>query len=143
MAIAKIRAIVPKAIDVRLQRTNVKGIVWTDNKGLHDTIQKDGVHGKLEKRAALELAVIKDNLEAAEIECRWLPHQLNVSDVLTKTGGHGEELQRLLQSCRIRFRVPENVLEERAQERAAQGFNSRPKRSGATLASAANAEMDG
>eukprot|EP00971_Amphidinium_carterae_P175598 3480571-Amphidinium_carterae.4 len=36
MAIAKVRTIVPKAIDMRMQQKSIKGIVWTDNKGLHE-----------------------------------------------------------------------------------------------------------
>eukprot|EP00971_Amphidinium_carterae_P274197 5441766-Amphidinium_carterae.1 len=113
MAIAKIRAIVPKAIDVRLQRANVRGIVWTDNKGLHDTIQKDGEHGKLEKRAALDVTR-EDTVRNCRDCC--------------KAAESAFAFQRMCLKNELK--------------RGQLKVSTRPKRSGATLASAANAEMD-
>eukprot|EP00971_Amphidinium_carterae_P204740 4063280-Amphidinium_carterae.1 len=84
----------------------------------------------MEKRTTLELAVIQNTLVNCRIELRWLPHELNVADSLTKLNGHSESLQRLIVDGRITFNRVGDILQNRQEERQRLGYNSRPKRSG-------------
>eukprot|EP00971_Amphidinium_carterae_P117580 2329471-Amphidinium_carterae.1 len=106
-----------------------RGVVWTDNKGVHDCLNKEGF-SKMEKRTTLELAVIQNTLVNCRIELRWLPHELNVADSLTKLNGHSESLQRLIVDGKVTFTRVGDVLQNRQDERQRLGYNSRPKRSG-------------
>ena len=41
-----------------------------------------------EKRAAMEISVIRDSMDSLGATARWVPHELNVSDCLTKRKGN-------------------------------------------------------
>eukprot|EP00971_Amphidinium_carterae_P333996 6469056-Amphidinium_carterae.1 len=78
-------------IDKRCNQTVPRGVIWTDNKGVHDCLNKEGF-SRMEKRTSLELAVIQNTLVNCHMDLRWLPHELNVDDSLTKLNGHSESL---------------------------------------------------
>eukprot|EP00971_Amphidinium_carterae_P282696 5612359-Amphidinium_carterae.1 len=63
-------------------------------------------------------------------ELRWIPHDLNIADSLTKLHGHGESLQSMLRYGQVRFQQTQALLDQRAEERQTMGYNPRPKRQG-------------
>eukprot|EP00971_Amphidinium_carterae_P333663 6468495-Amphidinium_carterae.2 len=123
------REIQIRALDSRKEVKPRVASVWTDSKGLHDALHKEG-YSKVEKKTALECVVIQDTLRVMEGECRWLPHTHNIADALTKLHGHGELLQQVIEEGRITLKAEEEMMNERANEREALGYNKRPKRSG-------------
>eukprot|EP00971_Amphidinium_carterae_P288170 5721106-Amphidinium_carterae.1 len=123
------REIRVRAIDKRLDKNIPRSVVFIDNKGLHDTLRKEA-SGQTERRVALECAVIKDTMARIQTDLRWLPHDLNVADSLTKLHGHGETLQELLQNGHVTFYRAQDLLKSRAEERETLGYNPRPKRQG-------------
>ena len=59
----------------------------TDAKSLYDALHQEQYTGA-EKRAALEVCVIRDSLESLGGKARWVPHDKNPVDCLTKLSGN-------------------------------------------------------
>ena len=59
----------------------------TGAKYLHDCLKREQL-ASMEKRAALESAVIRDSLENLGGQRRWFPRQLNPADGLAKSRGN-------------------------------------------------------
>ena len=70
----------------------------TDAKSLYDNLNQEQLTGA-EKRSALEICVIRDSLEALGGKARWVPHQENPADPLTKLKGNTERLLRLMRDA--------------------------------------------
>ena len=68
----------------------------SDSKSLYDSIAKEQYTGA-EKRSALEICVIRNSLKQMNGTARWVPHQENPSDCLTKLKGNTARLLELLQ----------------------------------------------
>ena len=74
-----------------------RSVVVIDAKALYDTILNDQA-GECD-RANLEVAVIRESLQICKARPRWIPHNLNPADALTKfPGAHLDPLVRLLKS---------------------------------------------
>ena len=100
----------------------------SDSKSLFDNMVREQFTAA-EKRAALEIAVIRDSLRSLGGSARWVPHELNCSDCLTKKKGNSQSLLQLLHSGRYRLIIEEQELQRRKEERALTGKrNARPKR---------------
>ena len=82
----------------------------TDAKSLFDNLMQEQYTGA-EKRAALEICVIRDSLEGLGGKARWVPHDRNPADCLTKLKGNVDALLKLL-------REGSYVLVEEADEMA-------------------------
>jgi len=67
----------------------------TDAKSLYDNLMQEQYTGA-EKRAALEICVIRDSLETLGGRARWVPHDRNPSDCFTKLHGNVESLLKLM-----------------------------------------------
>jgi hypothetical protein len=67
----------------------------TDAKSLYDNLMQEQYTGA-EKRAALEICVIRDSLHTLGGKARWIPHQRNPADCLSKIKGNVEPLLQLL-----------------------------------------------
>eukprot|EP00971_Amphidinium_carterae_P197093 3911878-Amphidinium_carterae.1 len=100
-----------------------------DRKSVFDLIHGGNLTG-VDKKASLELLVCKDALLSLDGELRWVPHELNPSDSMTKSSANHECLLRLLQSCQYSLRAESEIMEERKQYRDEhQRSNPRPKKS--------------
>ena len=55
----------------------------TDAKSMYDNLTREQYTGA-EKRAALEICVIRDSLDSMNGICRWVPHEENPVDCMTK-----------------------------------------------------------
>ena len=73
-----------------------------------------------------------------QAQARWVPHELNCTDCLTKKKGNTQALLQLLQKGTYRLVITEDELKRRKEEREATGKrNARPKRLNV------NSEVDG
>ena len=98
-----------------------------DAKALYDALLSEQ-QNQDDERAALECSLIREDMEALGCRPRWVPHDKNPADALTKhEGAHFEPMARLLRTSRFRIR---EELEELAQRRAVKddlGYNPRPR----------------
>ena len=66
----------------------------SDSKSLYDNMIREQFTAT-EKRSALEIAVIRDSMRSMQAQARWVPHELNCSDCLTKKKGNAQALLQL------------------------------------------------
>eukprot|EP00971_Amphidinium_carterae_P343594 6483434-Amphidinium_carterae.1 len=101
----------------------------TDSKSLYDVLHGGNIDG-VDKRTGLEMLVCRDVLTTLHGSVRWIPHEANISDSLTKLGAHHAVLLEALQKATICLRAEHLELSERKAYREATGkSNPRPKRS--------------
>ena len=105
-----------------------------DSKSVFDMIRKESLTS-VDRKSALELSVIKSQLESVKGCVRWIPHELNASDALTKLHGHAQPLLDLLTSAKMMICDEQKVLQERKQwrEENSRQQNPRPKQRGPTV----------
>ena len=90
-------------------------VIIMDAKSLFDALNSDQCSGE-DDRSALEIAIIKESMSVVGGRARWLPHNLNPSDALTKLdGAHTEPLLRMLQSNHLRIEEEADVLQRGKQ----------------------------
>ena len=104
--------------------------VVTDAKSMYDNLVREQYSGA-EKRAALELCVIKDSLDSLGGLPRWVPHDKNPVDCMTKVKGNAVTMLTLLKTARYRLtaekkgngstqRVPRRSRHEKTLDRTGQ-----------------------
>ena len=90
-------------------------LIVMDAKELYDALQSDQPQGQ-DERATLEIAIIKESMIVVRARPRWIPHNLNPTDGLTKmVGAHMEPMLKLLQSNEFCIEQEEAVLERGKQ----------------------------
>eukprot|EP00971_Amphidinium_carterae_P239846 4761634-Amphidinium_carterae.4 len=92
----------------------------TDAKSHYDTVNKES-YSHTERRAALEVAVIRDSLKLLCGQIGWVPHALNAADSMTKIGANSQSMIELLTRGWIQLKSEESVLAERRQFREEHG----------------------
>ena len=97
-----------------------------DAKSLYDNLNQEQYTGA-ERRAALEICVIRDSLRSLGGKCRWVPHELNPADGLTKLKGNVSTLMQLMRTAKYRLVDEKGELERRAQYREATGRQKNPR----------------
>ena len=99
-----------------------------DAKSLYDSLHSQQTNQD-EARSALEAGMIKEDLEKLRAIPRWVPHDKNPADALTKVeNAHSEPLFDFLARHIWRMTFEAEELEERAKTREATGYNPRPHR---------------
>ncbi len=98
-----------------------------DAKSLYDNLLREGAsHGG--KRAALEVVVARDSLDVLGGVPRWVPHELNIVDGMTKIKGNRKPLLVYLKRATITLRDESEILQEREDFRDSTGkANPRPR----------------
>ena len=97
-----------------------------DAKSLYDALHSEQSHGD-DDRSALEIAIIQGSLEKLRGRIRWVPHNFNPADGLTKLiGAHMEPLHKLLATHHYMIEEEASVLAQGKQS------SSRLKRGGLT-----------
>ena len=72
--------------------------VVMDAKALYDSLISEQ-QNQDDERAALEASIVKEDLDALGARARWVPHDRNPMDALTKTdGAHSQPLRQLLRT---------------------------------------------
>ena len=78
----------------------------------------------------MEVSVIRDSLMALGGQARWIPHEENPSDCLTKLKGNASRLVELLRTAKFKISMEEEELARRKAYREATGKrNPRPNKS--------------
>lgn len=92
-----------------------RSIVVMDAKALFDGLCSEQSSGD-DDRSALEIAIIKESILAVQGRPRWIPHNENPADALTKVdGAHAQPLLRLLQSNHFQIEEEDDVLQRGRQ----------------------------
>ena len=86
-------------------------LVVIDAKSLFDSLKSEQTMQE-DRRAALEVAAIRDDLALLNGQPRWFPHNFNPSDALTKhEGAHADPLFQLLRTAKLCLVDEESLLE--------------------------------
>jgi hypothetical protein len=96
----------------------------TDSRGLYDSLASDCVCD--DKKSALEAPIIAEFLHRSGGRVRWIPHNENPADALTKmAGAHVAPLWSLLRTGMMTIKEEEISLADRKAEKEEQGYASR------------------
>ena len=106
-----------------------QALAIVDAKSLYDHLSKDSVGGQ-DKRTAIEIQIIREDLNNLSGSIRWVDHQAMIADGLTKIKGSNEALYRLLDSGLFCIQKELDNLENRRRAREAGATNSEMRRSG-------------
>ena len=89
----------------------------TDSKGNYDHLHNETVGPSEDRRSAIDLAIIREDLSRPQMFSRWVDAKAQVADALTKLHGDGDLLRAV---CRQAFTVlvdaPE-IMAARSQEK--------------------------
>lgn len=88
-----------------------------DAKSLYDYLSKDTIGGQ-DKRTAIEVQIIREDLAGLSGEVRWVDHPAMLADGLTKIKGSNEPLFRLLETGVFRIVEEAKLLEARSEARS-------------------------
>ena len=89
----------------------------TDSQGNYDYLRNETISPSEDRRSAMDLAIIRENLSRPQLFLRWIDGKAQVADALTKFHHHGDLLRAV---CRRAFtelvEAPE-IMAVRCQER--------------------------
>ena len=100
-----------------------------DSKGLYDALNNELPQD--DKKSAVETPIIEEMLRRMTGRVRWIPHNFNPSDGLTKfKGSHLTPLLDLLKTGMYNLKTEEAQLRERSKQKNELGHAIRQKQSG-------------
>ena len=106
-----------------------QGLLILDAKSLYDVLHSQQTNQD-DARSALEAGMIKEDLEKLAAMPRWVPHDKNPADAMTKhEGSHATPLIAILEKHHWRLTFEEDELKQRAEVRETLGYNPRPRHS--------------
>ena len=95
--------------------TDPLSVAIIDAKSLFDAAATEQSSGDCD-RSALEVAIIQDSIARCRGRVRWVPHNFNPSDALTKVAGaHEKPMMDLLRTSRLKIQAEEQTLAEGRQ----------------------------
>ena len=98
-----------------------------DAKALYDALLSEQ-QNQDDERASLECSLIKEDLETFGGRPRWVPHDKNPADALTKVeGAHFAPMARLLNTSRFCIKEEAEELLEIKQTKETLGYVPRPR----------------
>ena len=98
-----------------------------DAKALYDALLSEQ-QNQDDERAALECTLIREDMEVLGCRPRWVPHDKNPSDALTKCdGAHFDPMARLLRLSTFCIREEAEELEQRKAVKDVLGYVPRPR----------------
>jgi len=101
----------------------------SDSKGLYDALNNELPQD--DKKCGVEMPIIEGMLARMRGRSRWIPHNVNPADALTKLkGAHVEPLLSLLKTGFYHLQQEEAQLKERAAQKESLGAAPRLKASG-------------
>ena len=71
----------------------------TDSKGSYDYLRSGTVSSTEDKRSAIDLAIIRENLSRPRMFLRWIDGKAQVADALTRFHGNGDLLRAVCQQA--------------------------------------------
>jgi len=100
-----------------------------DAKSLYDYLSKETVGGQ-DKRTAIEVQIIREDLNALEGRVRWVDHQTMIADGLTKLRGQNGAMYRVINSGCFSIQAEVDQMKAREDARANGQSSSQIRRSG-------------
>ena len=98
-----------------------------DAKALYDALLSEQ-QNQDDERAALECSLIREDMESLGCRPRWVPHDKNPADALTKCeGAHFEPMSRLPRNSTFSIREESEELEQRRAVKDVLGYVPRPR----------------
>ena len=85
----------------------------TDSKGNYDHLHSETIGHSEDRRSAVDLAIIREDLSRPQMFLRWVDGNAQVGDALTKLHGDGDLLRAV---CRQAFTVLVEALEIMARK---------------------------
>ena len=86
-----------------------------DAKSVYDSVNSPQAQGD-DERSALEVAIVQEGLAKLDGRARWIPHNVNPADALTKTvGAHVDPMMQLLRTNEFRIQEDSEVLAQGKQ----------------------------
>ena len=105
------------ALASRESSEKLKGsLAIVDAKSLYDQLHKDSIGGQ-DKRTAIEIQIIREDLNSLHGKMRWIDHPAMIADGLTKVKGSNEALYRVLSTGVFQLTAEEDQLEARNNAR--------------------------
>ena len=99
----------------------------TDAKSLYDNLVREST-SQNEKRAGLEVCVARESLDALGGRARWLPHEQNIVDTMTKINGNRARMLEFLRKASLSLKAENDEMAERKAYREETGQrNPRPR----------------
>ena len=65
----------------------------TDSKGSYDYLRSGTVSSIEDRRSAIDLAIIRENLSRPRMFLRWIDGKAQIADALTRLHGNGDSLR--------------------------------------------------
>ena len=103
----------------------------SDAKSLFDHLTRESAGGTMDRRVAMEMAVIKEPLLTLPANIRWVPHRRMLADGLTKIRRNSETLVETTRNGVYQLTAEEEELKHRREQREQGRPIGRPRRSGA------------
>ena len=98
-----------------------------DAKSLFDGAASEQASGE-DDRSALEIAIIQDSLARCKGRLRWIPHNMNPADMLTKISqAHELPMMKLLKTSTFQITAEDEVLREGRQHEQRKKVKFDPK----------------
>ena len=98
-----------------------------DGKAVYDALKSEQTAGD-DRKAQLEIAIIKESLQFLKGMVRWTPHELNPADGTTKMrGAHMEPMMKLIKEAKWTLCSEVEALARKASARQEYGYTPRPK----------------
>ena len=98
-----------------------------DAKSVYDAAASEQASGE-DDRSALEIAIIQDSISKCKGRVRWIPHNKNPADMLTKLSqAHEVPMMELLKKCRLKIQAEEETLAEGRQHEFRKKTKVNPK----------------
>ena len=102
-----------------------RALAVVDAKALFDALLSDQPQGQ-DDRASLEIAIIRESLTVVLGRPRWIPHNRNPADSLTKLqGAHVEPMLELLRTNSFCIEEEQSVLSENRMKVGLKGHGNR------------------
>ena len=94
-----------------------------DAKAVFDSLSKEAAGSALDRRAAIDLAIIRDSLQDSGSQIRWVPHELMIVDSLTKVdvAKSNAAMSHLMRTGRLKLVLEVTEMAQRAHGKSVKG----------------------
>ena len=124
---SKLREIKVQTLMAEPDNEEIKMMAIMDAKSLHDNLVKEATNAG-EKRAGIEVIIARESLDLMDGLPRWIPHQSNIVDCMTKVKGNKKPMLEFLETAKIKLSPEKEVMREREDYREKTGkANPRPR----------------
>ena len=89
-----------------------ESLAIVDAKSLFDLLSKDTVGGQ-DRRTAIEIQIIREDLQKLQGQVRWVDHPAMIADALTKVKGNAEPLFQLLHDGTFCIKAEDQHMKQR------------------------------